>query len=406
MIRSALAALVLAAFSPAALAVNGQISNLDFSVKFGSSPGLDTLDANGTYTLGAGNNGINLPSEAVVLSFDGGRFIQALPSNSFTAISGGWRYQAATGASGITLFKIMNNGTFEIDVRKADFTGAKGTAMGAFSFTIGDDSFVTVPNSVAVGKIVAPATGQVGSTITLDASQSTDFNSDVLSMTWSIVSQPFGSNVPLSSTNQATTSFIPTKNGTYVIRVIPHDGTVAGLEALATIQVTGGTDDPLPPPGPTNGLITIASDTLSYLVGEQAMLTVHDEVQPGGGESRYYYRATLDDAPIALSVLPGSHGDMAHQTAPFTEPGTHTFKVDLYIEDGALAKNLEQTITYYQNDVNAVNEALRWETDPDRIAALLAQKAADLERIAEAQGLLEENRTRIGETTILQFSVN
>jgi acetyltransferase-like isoleucine patch superfamily enzyme len=139
MARLVFAALASLFLSQHASAVNGQITNLDLAVKFGTAPGLDFFDASGNYVQGSGNNGISLPSEAVVLSFDNGKFIQALPSNSFTAISGGWRYTAPAGSSGITLFKIMNNGTFDIDVRKSDFTGSKSTAMGPFTITIGDD---------------------------------------------------------------------------------------------------------------------------------------------------------------------------------------------------------------------------------------------------------------------------
>lgn len=406
MARLVFAALASLFLSQHASAVNGQITNLDLAVKFGTAPGLDFFDASGNYVQGSGNNGISLPSEAVVLSFDNGKFIQALPSNSFTAISGGWRYTAPAGSSGITLFKIMNNGTFDIDVRKSDFTGSKSTAMGPFTITIGDDVFSVTPNSVPVGRINASSTITVGALATLDATTSSDFNSDSLTYTWSIVSQPLGANVNLSSANQPTTSFIPTLNGAYTLKVVPHDGISEGLPAVVTLQATGGEADPVPPPSHKNGLITLSSDQASYIVGEQATLNAHEDIQVGNGTNRYFFRATLDDAPITLTVVPGSNVDNIYATPVFSDASSHTFKVDLFIENTNMAKQLLATIDFLNSDIAAVNAALVNEQDPAVIASLNAQKAADLSQITEAQEQLELNRTHVGDTVQLQFNVN
>ena len=87
-------------FSSSRSPADGQITNLTFSFLFGATPGLDQFDASGSYVLGSGNNGIHLPGEAVVVSFDSGHFTQIIPSNSFVAISGGYSYTAPTGSSG------------------------------------------------------------------------------------------------------------------------------------------------------------------------------------------------------------------------------------------------------------------------------------------------------------------
>jgi len=181
----------------------GQIIDLDFSYKFGlNAPGLDQFDALGTYVLGSGSNGLSLPANAVVVSAFGGGFIQAIPSNSFTAIAGGWRYASTN--PGVSEVKIMNNGALTIRVRKSDFSQVNSTSFGPISLTVGDDVFTAIPNSIPVAKIVGPAEVTVGSTVVLDGAQSTDFNTDSLTHTWLLVSEPLGSNISLSSTNILT----------------------------------------------------------------------------------------------------------------------------------------------------------------------------------------------------------
>ncbi len=383
---------------------NGPITNLVFSFLFGSAPGLDQFDASGNYVLGSGNDGIHLPGEAVVVSFDAGHFVQAIPSGSFTAISGGWRYTAPSGASGITLMKVMNNGTFQIQARKLDLSATHPGAMGVLSFSVGDDTFSVIPNSPPVAKITGPATALVGSTVTLDGTQSSDFNSEEVTLAWSLVSQPQGSGVSLSSRGNFTTTFTPTHNGAYVVKAVPTDGIAPGIPAIFTVMVSGAGDPPPLPPGPDNGLISLSTNQASYLVGDSAVLNLHEAAQPGNGTSRWYFAATLNDQPITLTPVPHSN-DNTYDTPVFTEAGERVFKVDLYLENTNLAKALAATIAEFNQDIVAVNKALQFETDPAIIAQLQAQKAYDLEQIASAQAQLLENRTKVGETAVLTFQV-
>lgn len=384
---------------------SGTFSNLVVQYKLGASPGTDTIDLDGNYLLGSGNNGISPLTESVVVSFDNGRFLQALGPGSFTAIAGGYRYLAPTGASGITQMKIMSNGVFLVDVRKVDLSGLRSTAMGQMSITIGDDIFTATPNSVPVGKVNSPAASQVGELVTLDASQSTDFNLQTIGITWSIVSQPIGSNVSLSSLNNPTTSFTGTHRGAYVLKALPNDGVEDGIPAIVTVQVEGGPEDPVAPPTHENGIIILSVNQPGYVIGEAATLNCHEDIQAGNGTNRYFFRATLDDVPITLTMVPGSNVDNIYTTPAFAEAGAHVFKVDLYLENTNLAVRLVQAIDAFNQDITAVEAALVNETDSEAIARLNAQKAFDLEQIAISQEQQELNRTRIGATTLLNFSV-
>jgi hypothetical protein len=385
------------------IAATGQITNLTFTYKFGTNaPGLDQFDALGTYVLGAGSNGLNLPSEAVVASFDGGKFIQAIPSNSFTAITGGWRYLSTN--PGVSEIRVMNNGSLTIRVRKSDFSGVNPAAFGPLVLTVGDDTFTAIPNSIPVAKISGPTEATVGSTVVLDATQSTDFNAgDSLTHTWTLVSEPLGSNVSLSSTTNPSVSFSPSRNGNYVLKLVNSDGVADGIPALITVTASGGTDDPPPPPSHENGVISLFVSQPTFLVGESAVITLREDAQPGNGTSRWYFKATLNDQPIAFTPVPNSV-DNTHATAPL-ELGPHTVLVESYLENTNLAKALLDSINDYNTQITAINAALAHESDPAIIAELQAQKTLYMEQIANAQDQLEQNRTKVGETVVLSFDV-
>lgn len=381
---------------------SGQITNLDFTYKFGTnSPGLDQLDALGTYVLGAGSNGLNLPSDAVVFSFNGGSFIQAIPSYSFTAISGGWRYLSTN--PGISEIRVMNNGSLTIRVRKSDFTGANPTYFGALSLTVGDDVLTAIPNSIPVAKITGPFEATVGSTVVLSSAQSTDFNSDSLTHAWAIVSQPAGSSVALSSATGASVNFLPSMNGAYVVRLTNNDGHADGVPALITVQVSGGTEDPPPPPGSENGVISLSVNQPSFLVGESAVITLTENAQPGNGTSRWFFRSSLSGTPITFTPVPNSHDNTF--TTGALEAGSQTVIVESFLENTNLAKALADSINDYNTQIVAVDAALAHETDVDIITALLAQKIYLFEQIVVAQEQLEQNRTKVGETAVLSFEV-
>lgn len=402
----AFAALCLVLAPRARASVNGSITSPVFSYTFASSPGKDQFDFSGSYALGSGSDGTHLPGDAVLISFDNGRFLQVIPSGSFSSISGGYRYTAPSTTSGVTQMKWMTNSTFLLNVRNIDMTGTNPTRFGTISITVGDDVFTYVPNSLARAKITGPATGTVGALVSLSGDQSSDFGGgSPLTYAWTVVSQPLGSNVTLSSTNQVTTSFTPSKNGRYVVKLLNNDGIADGIPALFTVVASGGAAMPPPAPGPSNGVATLSTNSPSYVVGDSATLTLHEDAQPGNGTSRWFFRATLNDAPITLTAVPNSNND-SYTTAPFTAAGSQAFKVDTFLENTNLAKALAAQITALNADISAINDALQYETSADVIAQLQAQKAVDMDQIANANDQIDQNRTKVGDTLVLSFSVN
>ncbi|MGZ3717171.1 MAG: hypothetical protein ACXWR1_02610 [Bdellovibrionota bacterium] len=380
----------------------GTITSPVFSYNFGSAPGTDLFDFSGTYALGSGATPFNLPTDQVTLSFDGGRFSQTLPANSFTCTSTTCTY-SNTGASGITNFQIKKNlSTFSISVRKADFTGTKPQQMGVLSFSVGTNTFAFTPNSMPVAHVTGPHSATVGTLLTFDATTSTDFNSNSLTFTWAIVSQPLGSSAALSSTNQATTSLTVTRNGAYVLKVTPNDGIVNGIPALIAVNVSGGTAPTPPAPGPDNGLVVLSADQTSYIAGTNATLSLHVNVPDGNAQRRYYFVATFDDQPVALTVV-NNQLDYSY-VAVALSAGSHTFKVLQYTETTDIANDLTNAIAGYNTDIANANKALQYETDPAQIASLQAQVAADQQQIAIDQDQLTKNRTQVAGPAVLTVS--
>lgn len=101
------------------------------------------------------------------------------------------------------------------------------------------------PDTVTVSfeniKPVADAgTGQsieVGETVTLNGSGSSDANGDPLTYTWALVSVPDGSLSSITDPTAEITTFVPDLPGTYVVQLIVNDGFVDSDPSTIQVQV-------------------------------------------------------------------------------------------------------------------------------------------------------------------------
>jgi hypothetical protein len=91
-----------------------------------------------------------------------------------------------------------------------------------------DTVSISTGNSAPVAEAGKRQRARVGDTITLDGSQSTDSDGDLLTFSWSFASRPEGSIAKLSdpASPAATFAFVPDFPGTYVVQLIVNDGTL------------------------------------------------------------------------------------------------------------------------------------------------------------------------------------
>jgi len=107
-----------------------------------------------------------------------------------------------------------------------------------------DTVTISTENSAPVADLGKRRRAQVGETVTLDGSGSTDPDGDPLSYSWSLVSRPAsstsymaGASSDAAAGDSSTFVFVPDAPGTYVVQLIVNDGTVNSDAATCTVRV-------------------------------------------------------------------------------------------------------------------------------------------------------------------------
>jgi hypothetical protein len=100
---------------------------------------------------------------------------------------------------------------------------------------------------------------QVGATVTLNGSGSTDADKNALTYDWSFVSIPSGSAATLSNPTATTPSFVADKAGPYVVQLVVNDGTVNSTPETVTIAAAAGNTAPVANAGPDQTVAVGAS---------------------------------------------------------------------------------------------------------------------------------------------------
>lgn|GEM_PF-1083469 len=139
------------------------------------------------------------------------------------------------------------NSTFKVTLISALITGMVGCggggSSGAGSTSTGSPTASIASSFAAVPQSGAQLNVTIGGIVTLDGSGSTDPTSTITGYNWTITSKPAGSNMTLSATNQAKTTFTPDVAGDYVVTLTATDA--SGQSSSQSIKITASTSIPV-----------------------------------------------------------------------------------------------------------------------------------------------------------------
>ncbi|MBF0271003.1 MAG: hypothetical protein HQL98_02850 [Magnetococcales bacterium] len=192
---------------------------------------------------------------------------------------------------------------------KPTFTAPSTVGSLVFSLTVSDGLHSSAtPSTVTVTVNNAP-TANAGSAQTVSTAGAVTLNgsgADVdasdtsLSYTWSIVSQPGGSNIVLSSTTAQKPTFTPTVNGTYTFSLLVNDGKQNSAASTVTITFSGGTN--LVTLDVDKSGTTDATDGVLILRRLNGGSTINTGVVLPSGQTNDTVKTTIDTAGMVFDV--------------------------------------------------------------------------------------------------------
>jgi hypothetical protein len=220
----------------------------------------------------------------------------------------------------------LTNATTAKPTFVADQTGSY-----VFSFRVNDGqldselAYVTIyASAVNLPPVASAGNNQnllTGTTVTLDASASSDANLDLLYYSWAFVSKPPSSNARLSDTTSAKPTFQVDVGGSYVASLIVSDGKLSSSTAYTTVTAANANLAPTAKPGGSQFVVTGAVVNLD------------------GSTSSDPNRNPLTYSWTTVSKPAGSNATLTNDTTPqprFTADQSGLYVFSLIVNNGVL----------------------------------------------------------------------
>lgn len=285
---------------------------------------VDSMPATVTITASTGNvapvanagTAQNVVTGAVV-TLDGSKSTDANPD----ALSFQWVLTSKPSTSAA----VLSSGTDSKPTFTADVSGIYVASLVVNDGTVDSNSAQVVitaaVNSAPVANAGAAQSVLVGASVTLDGSQSTDANKDVLTYKWLLFSKPVGSAAALSSTTSAKPTFTADTVGAYVARLIVNDGTIDS--SISTVVVTAATGNAKP----------VADAGKNQVVANGATVTLDGSASSDANHDTLSYKWVLLSKPSSSSAALSATA-VAMPTFIADVPGTYV--ASLIVNDGTV----------------------------------------------------------------------
>lgn len=180
---------------------------------------------------------------------------------------------------------------------------------------------VSSANSDPIANAGANQNVVLGSTVTLDGTNSTDANRDTLSYRWVMMSKPSTSAAVLANATSAKPTFLADVLGTYVITLIVNDGKVDSTTVATTVTVSSANVAPVANAGISQNVV-LGTVTLDGSASSDA-----------NGDALTYSWTLLNKPSTSAAVL--SSATSAKPTFTADKAGIYVF--GLVVNDGKLS---------------------------------------------------------------------
>ena len=192
-----------------------------------------------------------------------------------------------------------------------------------------DTVLVTTGNLPPVANAGLDQAVNVGQTVTLNGSGSTDPNGDPLTYAWSFVSRPAGSVAALSNVAAVQPTFVADVAGSYTVQLIVNDGQANSPPDTVVITAAAGNLAPVANAGPDQAVT----------VGTTVTLDGSGSSDPEGQALTYRWFFVSQPAGSAAAL-----GNPTTANPTFTPVWAGSYVVGLVVSDGVLSSTQSNVV--------------------------------------------------------------